>query len=300
MSRSSSKPNQRRPHTPDIAGSWLLKALAAVIVVALACTYLTLCLVFSWSEWQLVLHPVRTSLTESSQVPLIHFDPGDSGQPQLTSVWYAAPPESHYKDLTILFLPGGDGSLASFATTQAALQQLGINVFAFDYRGYGESATVHPTEERMTEDTEAAWRYLTQTRKISPSTIVPYGVGVGASLATRLTQAHPEIPGIMLDSPYADLREGVRKDPRFRFLPVSLLFHEDFPLAEPLAQVKKPKLLFVREPSSEPASYLSAADPKRIVLLKADDVPGFDQSITRFLDEYVLVPSAAPASTKPR
>jgi hypothetical protein len=300
MSRSSSKPNQRRPQTENVEGAWLLKALAAVVVVAILCTYLTLCLLFSRSQWQVVLHPNRNSATESSQVPLIHFDPGDSGQPQLTGVWSAAPSESHYKDLTILFLPGGDGSLASFAATQTALQQLGINVFAFDYRGYGKSEPVHPNEQRMVEDSEAAWRYLTQARKISPSTIIPYGVGVGASLAVRLTIAHAEIPGVILDSPYADLREVVRNDPRFRFLPVGLLFHEDFPLAEPLARLMKPKLLFVREPSKEPVSYLSAADPKRVVLLKADDIPGFDQSITRFLDEYVPVPSAAPASTKPR
>jgi hypothetical protein len=104
----------------------------------------------------------------------------------------------------------------------------------------------------------------------------------------------------MLDSPYADLGEVIRRDARFRFLPVGLLFHENFPLAQPLAQLTKPKLLFVREPDAEPASYLSAAAPKRTVLLKADDVAGFDQSIARFLDEYVPVPSAAPASTKPR
>lgn len=300
MSRTPSKPDQRRPHTDNVEGAWLLKALAAVVAVAILCTYLTLCFLFSRSQWQVVLRPVRNSATESSQVPLIHFDPGDSGQPQLTGVWFAAPPESHYKDFTILFLPGGDGSLANSAATLTALQQLGINVFAFDYRGYGQSDPVHPNEQRMTEDSVAAWRYLTQTRKISPSTIVPYGVGVGTSLAAKLTKAHPEIPGIMLDSPYADLREVIRKDPRFRFLPVGFLFHEDFPLAEPLARLIKPKLLFVREPNTEPVIYSSAANPKRVVQLKADDIPGFDQSITRFLDEYVLVPSAAPASTKPR
>ena len=298
MSRSSSKPKRRQPQTGKVEGAWLLKALVAAVVVAIVCTYLTLCLVFSWSEWQLVLHPAQTSAIESPQAPLIHFDPGDSGQPQLTGVWLPAPPEGHYKDFTILFLPGGDGSLANFAATQTALQQMGMNVFAFDYRGYGKSATTHPNERRMIEDSEAAWTYLTQTRRISPSTILPYGVGVGASLATRLTKAHAEIPGVMLDSPYADLGDVVLKDPRFRLLPVGLLFQEDFPLSRPLAQLTKPKLLLVREPNSEPASYFSAADPKRIVVLKADDIPGFDQSITRFLDEYVPVPSAAPASTK--
>src|SRR5689334_22350923 len=61
MSRSSSKPKRRQPQTGKVEGAWLLKALVAVVVVAIVCTYLTLCLVFSWSEWQLVLHPAQTS-----------------------------------------------------------------------------------------------------------------------------------------------------------------------------------------------------------------------------------------------
>ena len=40
---------------------WLIKAIAFTILVALFCGYLTLCLLFYQGQWQLVLHPTRTS-----------------------------------------------------------------------------------------------------------------------------------------------------------------------------------------------------------------------------------------------
>lgn len=298
MSHSASKGNQRQQRTENVEGAWLLKAFAAVVAAAIVCTYLTLCFLFYRSQWQVVLHPNRSSATGPAPDGLIHFAPGDTGQPQLMGTWHAAPAGSRYDGLTILFLRGGNGTGTGDAATQTALQQMGLNVFVFDYRGYGWSENIHPSEQRMIEDSEAAWNYLTGTRGVRSTTIVPYGVGVGASLATGLAAAHPEIPGVILDSPYADLTEIIRRDPRFKLLPVGLIFHEDFPLAKPLSQLQRPKLLFVR--GTEPAAFRGAADPKMTVSLKNDSIPAFDQSVTRFLDQYVPVPSPAPSGTKLR
>jgi len=299
MSRSTSKGNQRQQRTENVEGAWLLKAFAAVVAAAIVCTYLTLCFLFYRGQWQVVLHPNRTSATGPAPEGLIHFAPGDTGQPQLTGTWHAAPAGSRYGGLTILFLHGGDAKATDDATaTQTALQQMGLNVFAFDYRGYGWSENIHPSEQRMVEDCEAAWSYLTGTRGVRSTTIVPYGVGVGASLAAGLAAAHPEIPAVILDSPYTDLTEVIRRDSRFRLLPFGFLFHEDFPLGEPLSRLQRPKLLFVR--STEPAAFRGAADPKMTVSLKNDSVPAFDQSVTRFLDQYVPVSSPAPSDTKLR
>ena len=69
----------------------------------------------------------------------------------------------------------------------AMLHDLGMNVLAFDYRGFGSSvAKPHPSEPRMLEDAESAWEYLRGLRGVSPQHIVIYGAGVGGSLAVAV------------------------------------------------------------------------------------------------------------------
>lgn len=297
MPRPSSK-SVKHPQQPQtIEGKWLLKAVGLVIGVALVCTYITLCLIFYRGQWQEVLHPTRSS-TSPASANLIRFAPGPSAQPQLAGEWLPAPADRHYRQLTVLLLPSGDGDRQSLSSTQTTLQQFGLNVFVFDYRGYGQSVNLHPSQQSMTEDSESALRYLTETRRISASSILPYGVGVGASLATYLVRSHPEIPAVILDSPYTDLRAVVQNEPRLRFLPVGLLFKEDFPLTEPLATLARPKLLIATGGGAVPASFQTAADPKILVSLPTRSGPLFDRAFTRFFDQYVTVSSPAPSSIK--
>jgi pimeloyl-ACP methyl ester carboxylesterase len=298
--------NRRPPGSPPpetIDPIWLLKALAAVIVLAFICGYLALCLLFYQGQWQLVLHPVRTATAPQSidgtSFQIVHFAPDDSAIPQLTGWWIPSDPGGHYHNTTVLFLPAGDGSLADSIPTLAVLHTLGINVFAFDYRGYGQSANVRPNQRKMTEDAASAWQYLTQSRAVPARQIVPYGTGTGTSLAAQLAIDHPEIPALILDSPRADLLASVRRDSRSRFVPVKLLFHEDFPLAKTLEALRTPKLLLSESTTSDqpPAAFRTASDPKITVEFKAATKALEGQTFTRFLDQYLpqSVPSPAPA-----
>ncbi|HMF53584.1 MAG TPA: alpha/beta hydrolase, partial [Edaphobacter sp.] len=271
MPRPTSKLNQQQ-RAETVEGAWLLRAVAFVIAIALVCTYLTLCFLFYRGQWQMVLHPIRTPTADFSQV-VLRFGPGDTGQPQLVGDWLPALPGGPYGNLTVLFLSSGDGNRSSFAATHAALQQLGLNVFAFDYRGYGQSANLHPSQQSMIEDSNAAWSYLTETRGVPGAAILPYGVGAGASLAAHLLISHPEIPGVILDSPHTDLHELIGRDPRLRLLPTGLLFKEDFPLAAPLSSLQRPKLLISTGRGAEAASFLSAAAPKIMISLDTRSGP---------------------------
>lgn len=291
MPRPKPNPNSRRrvPATPPqnqvVEPLWILKGIALTILVALLCGYLTLCLLFYQGQWQLVLHPTRTTAAPASiagsAYDLIHFGPDDSATPQLTGWWIPAEPNAPYASDTILFLPGADGSLADSLPTLGTLHTLGINVFAIDYRGYGQSAPMHPSQQTMIHDADSAWQYLTTSRAIPTQRIVLYGNGVGASLATRLALAHPSLPALILDSPHTDLLEAAQRDARSRFIPVKLLFHEDFPLAKPLSALATPKLLLSRSPASI-ASFQSAAGPKTLAELIAADPLLYNQTLARF------------------
>jgi pimeloyl-ACP methyl ester carboxylesterase len=315
MSRPTPKPNirkqqpaQRKPPAQfeAVDPAWLLKAIAITILAALFCGYLTICLLFYQGQWQLVLHPTRTTTNPQSiagaSYELIHFGPDESAIPQLTGWWIPSAPNGRYANTTLLFLPGSDGSLADDIPTLAALHNLGINVFAFEYRGYGQSASTRPNQQNMTHDADSAWQYLNVSRHIPAQRIVLYGTGVGASLATHLAASYPAGPALILDAPHADLLDEVLRDHRSKLVPVHLLFHERFPLAEPLSQLRTPKLLLSRAASPNKA-FLTAADPKLTVELAASSDPLYQQSLTRFLDEYLapqLVPSPTPSATNSR
>jgi uncharacterized protein len=308
MPRPTPKPSK---HTPPISAPpevvspiWLVKAIAVTIVAALFCGYLTFCLLFYQGQWQLVLHPARTSAAPVSiagaPYQVIHFGPDESATPQLTGWWIPASAGARYANTTILFLPSGDGSLADSTPTLASLHNIGLNVFAFDYRGYGQSAATRPSQRNMAHDADSAWQYLTNSRAIPEQQIVPYGTGVGASLATQLAVDHSKIPALILDAPHADLLELAQHDTRSRLIPLSLLFHENFPLAKPLSTLKTPKLLLARTTAAD-QSYRTAADPKLTVEFSISSDPLNNQSLARFLDQYLppapapqLVPSATP------
>jgi pimeloyl-ACP methyl ester carboxylesterase len=288
----------------DIDPRWILKALGAVVLAALICGYLTLCLLFYVGQWQLVLHPTQSAKPLSitgANADLVRFGPNESAIPQLTGWWIPAAAGARYSTTTLLYLPAGDGSLVDASTTLATLHSLGINIFAFDYRGYGQSAPTHPNQANLAADADAAWQYLRSSRGLTEQQIVPYGVGVGASLAAQIATQHGGTSALILESPRGDTLTTLIHDPRTNFLPTKLLFHENFPLAASLATLRTPKLFLTGKDQTD--TFRNASDPKITVALegvagKLAAQPGFVPSINRFLDQY-LPASPVPALTQP-
>lgn len=304
MPRPAAKPPKRarkpvpQPEPVTVEPMWLVKAIGATILAALLCAYLALCLLFYQGQWQLVLHPARTEAAPQSiggaPFEVIHFGPDASAIPQRTGWWIPAGPGNRYGSAAVLFLPGGDGSLQDSIPTLAALHGMGVNVFAFDYRGYGQSAKTHPSQERMTTDVESAWNYLTGSRAIAGTKIVVYGTGVGASLAVHLAAEHATIPGIVLDAPRGDLLDVARSDPRSHLVPVGQLFHERFPLTEPLQSLRTPKLLLSQPavPKKIRNAFDSAAVPKTAAEIQSPSGDTYRAIVTKFLDTCLSVTQA--------
>lgn len=145
----------------------------------------------------------------------------------------------------------------------------------------------------MTEDAESALDYLINTRHIRPQTIVPYGVGLGASLAATLAARHPELPAVILESAVPDVLTQARADSRAGLVPLSLLFHEQFLIAPTLSTLTTPKLLLTTGPSpitphaTPETLYRNAHAPSRTTHLISPQDPQFPTVIQRFLDEYL-------------
>lgn len=297
--------HQNPSDTPEVVSpAWIVKAVGLMLVVALICGYLTLCLLFHQGQWQLVLHPSGTVATTPSSVGLpfeeVKFDVTETGQPRLTGWWVAAASDSPYRNLIFLYLHNGWGSLDDTISQIKLLHDTGVNVFAFDYRGFGKSEAVHPSEQKMYEDADAAWNYLTATRQIPASHIVLYGDRLGATVAAEAALRHPAA-AVVLMSPFGSMLPFVLHDPRSQLVPVRLLFHNRFDLSAKITAIRQPKLIGItiaepcganmldREPPcSTPdtvhALYDHAVSPKVFFDGRSNSQAQF---LRRFLDEYV-------------
>lgn len=292
--------NRNDPNHVLVDPRWLAKVFGYTVVAAFVCAYLCMCALFRYGSWQWVLHPTHTALAAGTGLPseLVHFGPDSSGTPQLTGEFFQAEPTA---GATVIYLRPGDGQL-DFADAPIIrmLRDKGLNVLAFDYRGYGRSASKpHPSEANMQQDAEAAYAYLIQTRGVAPNLVVVYGAGVGASIATELAAAHPDAAALLLRNATADTLGTVRSEKRARMFPVGLLLKDRFALAG-LDQLATPKLLW--DIGSQPnnpeeiaraAAYRAAASPKLVVTLPQPDPQQEKASLDRFLDAHeALLPQS--------
>ena len=212
---------------------WLLRALAVMFALALACGYLTMGLLVYLSSWQLALRPTHAA-SGGTGLPSdnVRFGADAGGVPQLAGEWLPAAPGAARGTYAVLYLRGADGQLDRGDGTQiASLHDLGLNVLAFDYRGYGRSAaTPHPTQQRMQQDAEAAWSYLTGVRKIAPNHVIVFGSGIGVSLAAAMLQQHADAVALIGYNADPEVLQRAQRDSRAKLFPLNLVFHERFPL----------------------------------------------------------------------
>ena len=307
MPKQPKRGDARRPQAgaspPEVVDpAWLLKAFAVMVLVALLCGYATLCWMFHRGQWQLVLHPSKTTAAPATVGDVayqqVRFGAGATGVPELTGWWIPAGTGSEFGPLTILYLRGGDGSLADDQAMLASLHEVGATVFAIDYRGYGQSVEFRPNEGSMREDAESAWAYLRGSRGLRSERIIPYGRGVGAALALGLAMK-TSASAVVLDQPDFHVMDRVMRDPRSRLVPVRLLFHDRFALLPALDEARTPKLILSRG-EVESAAVLRAHDPKMTVALPGADGAEYVAAVRRFLGQYAAptpVPATLPSPT---
>jgi pimeloyl-ACP methyl ester carboxylesterase len=296
------EPKAQREVLEVVDPRWLLKALGLTIGAAAILSYLSLCLLIYQGSWQLILHPsAKIDATPTAAFQAVRFDAAATGTPRLTGWWI---PADSPAARTILFLHDGSGSLSAAAPKLDLLHTTGVNVFAFDYRGFGQSNGPHPTESRLAEDAAAALDYLVNTRHIPETQIVPYGEGLGTVLAANLAGSHGELPAVILDNPDPMAFTRATTGAKFALLPMRTLMQEHFDITTTLKTLQTPKLLLADGPNgfdsarvaANQSLFRSAPDPKMAVTfddrasIYPQHIPARDAyvaAVNRFLDEYV-------------
>ena len=106
---------------------------------------------------------------------------------------------------TLLFFHGNAGNISHRGASVEIFHRLGLNVFIFDYRGYGSSQG-WPDEQGLKQDARAAWRYLTEKRGLEPKDIILFGRSIGGVVAAGLA-ARVQPGGLILESTFSSARD---------------------------------------------------------------------------------------------
>jgi pimeloyl-ACP methyl ester carboxylesterase len=263
-----------RPRNPLVERRWLLGGVAFIVVGAFAALYFALALLFWQGQWQLIFHPSHAvnATPASAGVPFeeVRFNSSETGQTLLDGWWVPATtsPVGATKaaaSVTILYLHDARGSLSNALPDILALHALGLNVFAFDPRGYGKSEWAKPSEARWRDDAEAALAYLASLRHAPLQNVVLVGRGLGGTTAANLTSHHPELRSLVMIDPQPPTL-GLLAAPRWtHILPVRLLARDHFDPSHALRSEAVDKLFLVAPGSAAPAYIENAAAPVTVL-----------------------------------
>ncbi len=185
---------------------------------------------------------------------------------------------------TVLFCHGNGGNISFLVDTIRIYRSIGLNVFAFDYRGYGRSEGA-PTEGGTYEDARGAWDYLVGVKKIDPSRIVLIGRSLGGPIAAWLAMTRR--PGVLvLESTFTKASEVA--DYHYRFRPGRLVFGDTYDTGSYLGRVRSP-VLVVHSPEDEiipcrmgEELFAAAPSPKEFLLIRGSHNAGFIISMERY------------------
>ena len=239
------------------------------LLITLAVAYVAIALLVIWREPNFIYYPSREMTATPDQLGLRFDDVWlTTADGVRINGWFV--PASTNAQITVLFCHGNAGNIADRFEKLAILHELGVNVFLFDYRGYGRSEG-KPNEQGTYRDAQAAYDYLTRTMNREPRAIVVYGESLGSAVAVNLATKMP-VAGVIIEEPFTSAADVGRK--MFPYLPVSLLVRNKYDTLSKIARINAP-LLIVHSRDDEffPMSHAerllaSAQEPKRLVELR--------------------------------
>ena len=274
------------------------------LVGIVATAYLALLLLLRLSEGRLLYAPgTRALLPPPPALGLaperIAFAASD-GTPLVAWLIRAAEGSSSARWLLVCHGNAGNLSDVGRPAHYAGLRALGLNILAFDYRGYGESGG-SPTEAGLYADAEAAYRYLTDTLQVPAERIVLFGHSLGSTVAVELA-TRVSAAGLVLDGALASVT--ARAQEVYFYVPVRWIARSRYASIDKIGRVAMPKLfLHARADDVVPIGhgrrlFEAASEPKTFVPLAGGHGDSFEidsaayfGAIRRFL---ATLPSSRP------
>lgn len=272
--------------------------MIVLLLAALALAYLAFLLLLRLSESRLLYAPGSSRMLTPAP-PALGLAPErveiPSGDGVTLVAWVIRAPTADTAGRWLLICHGNAGNLSDAGRPEhyAGLRALGLNLLAFDYRGYGESGG-SPSEAGLYRDAEAAYEYLRDTLGVPPERIVLFGHSLGSAVTVELATRVPAA-GLVLDG--ALMSVIARAQEVYPYVPVRWIARSRFASIEKIGRVEIPKLfLHARRDDVVPIAhgrrlYEAAPPPKTFVALAGGHGDAFEAdsavyfgAIGRFLE----------------
>ncbi|MGN2640163.1 alpha/beta hydrolase [Nocardia takedensis] len=165
----------------------------------------------------------------------------------------------------VLFAHGNGGTIGDRVPLYALLVESGLDVLAFDYRGYGRS-TGRPSEFGTALDARAARRALLEQPGVDPERVLYFGNSLGGGVAVELSTRYPPA-GLFLMSTFTGLRDAARSV--YPYLPARLV-PDAYPSLRRVRDLRVPVLIMHGDRDEllplrhAERLYEAAAEPKRL------------------------------------
>lgn len=186
---------------------------------------------------------------------------------------------------TVLFSHGNGGNISHRIEKLLLLHELGLDVFIFDYRGYGKSQG-SPSEPGFYRDAEAAYRYLRDKRSVPDEDIVFYGESLGGVVALYLAE-RCRARAVITESAFTSVRDMAKIV--YPFIPPFLIS----PAFDAEASIRRNRLpvLVIHSVNDEIVPfylgeklYRAAGEPKRFLKIHGSHNTAFLDSRDEFVE----------------
>jgi pimeloyl-ACP methyl ester carboxylesterase len=225
-----------------------------------------------------------------------------SGTGQRVEMWWL--PHSDTNAPTLLYFHGTFRTLFDNWHKMEALREAGFSVLAVDYRGWGLSTPITPSEQTILQDAAVAWSEL-QRREPRAAQRVIYGhsmgSGVAVDLASRL-RAPTDYGALILESAFTSFTDVAREAGFLaRFL---VLFNDErFASLDKIARIHAPLLMIHGSADTTiplrlgQQLFASANPPKEWLTIEGGDHSDLDQvghaayqaALAHFRHDYLSV-----------
>lgn len=140
----------------------------------------------------------------------------------------------------ILFCHGNAGNISHRLENVRLLVDRGLQVFIFDYRGYGKS-TGRPSEAGIYKDGLGAYDYLVKKAGIPPGRIIAFGRSLGAAVAIEVALGR-EVKSLVMESAFTSTKDMAKT--MFPFNVLSPLLPAHYGNLSKISYLDIPKLFF--------------------------------------------------------
>lgn len=258
------------------------KRLIKSSIVILAGTYVILVTLMSVFQEKLVYFPSESMDVTPKNIGL-EYESVTLSNSDNTEIfgWYIPSKDAN---TTLLYMHGNGGNISNRLSSIEIFNSLGLNIFIFDYRGYGNSSG-SASEQNTYDDAMRAWEYLINEKGIKAENIIIFGRSLGGAIAANLaSQVKPK--AVILESTLTSAKDMASDV--YPFVPSSLIRFK-YETLEYLKDINSPILIIHSENDNiipfkhGKIVFENANEPKTFVQIRGSHNHGFLESKVTYI-----------------